>query len=599
MRPVARELPCGEVVRSLTLAVLCAARHRTATVREWPPTRPRTLKLRLKQHYSKRIFLVILAAGLSTCLWIGAGFVGEEARLLLVYAAGALCPLVLALLWGTAWLRNGCPTAAGQESAPSVEAGRQALRDSLTGLANRASFEDHLERAIARSRRSRHPVGVLCIDLDHFKRVNDTHGHAVGDKLLEQVARRLEDCLRATDIVARWGGDEFLVGLPELADRQDAVRIAEKLGNALRNPFEIDGYSIAASGTIGVSLYPDDAQDLALLCENADRAMYRAKAEGRGRVTCYAPELGEMARERRDLEQHLRKALDKGELVLFYQPQFDLKTRKLAGLEALLRWRHPKHGVLRPDRFLSVAEDSGLIVPIGDWTLEAACRQVRGIQNLGCSPIRIAVNVSRPQFFRPGFEETVRRAVREAGIAPASLALELTEGLVMQDFNRSRQEIEKLRRFGVHVSIDDFGAGGASLSLLQRLPIDSLKIHRGFIQELGPSRRSMQLVDSIIHLAHGLGVAAVAEGVETIPQLKALRSLGCDLAQGYLFGMPLPAGDIWRWMSHDRVLCAVRPRSVMPPARNPMWLAQTAIHPLPTDVHPTKRTLATSLSVAR
>jgi len=604
MRPVAGELPCGEGVRSLTLAVPCAARHGTATVREWPPSLlvlavRRRSRLRLKHCYSRRIFLLILAAGLSTCLWIGAGFVGEEARLLLAYAAGALCSLVVALLWGTAWLRGSCPDAAGQGSSPSVEAGGQALRDPLTGLANRAGFEDHLKRAIARVRRDPHPLGVLCIDLDHFKRVNDTLGHAVGDKLLQQVARRLEGCLRETDIVARWGGDEFLVGLPELADRRDAVRIAEKLADALRSAFEVDGHGIVVSGTIGVSLYPDDGQDHALLCENADRAMYRAKAEGRGRVACYAPELGEIARERLELEQHLRTALDKGELVLFYQPQFDLKTRKLAGLEALLRWRHPEYGVLRPDRFLSMAEDSGLIVPIGVWTLEAVCRQVRGIQNLGCKPIEIAVNVSRPQFFRPDFEETVQRAVREAGIEPASLVLELTEGLVMKDLNQSRQKTENLRKFGVHVSIDDFGAGGASLSLLQRLPIDSLKIDRCFIQELGASRRSLELVDSIIRLARGLGVAAVAEGVETIPQLKALRSLGCDLAQGYLFGMPLPAGDIWRWMSHDRVPGAVRPRSLMPPDRNPVGVARDKVQPLASGIPLTKRTLETSLSVDR
>jgi len=546
----------------------------------------------------KRLLPAVLVAGLSTCLWIASGFVGENVRLLLVYTAGALCTLALALLWGTAWLRSSRAGSIGQQTPP-VEAANQALRDPLTGLANQASFEDHLKRAIARARRSRLALGVLCIDLDHFKRVNDTLGHALGDGLLRQVAERIEACLRSTDIVARWGGDEFLVALPELTAREDAFRIAEKLADALRNSFEVGGHNVAVSGTIGISLYPDDGLDYSTLCENADRAMYRAKAEGKGRVACYTPVLGEMARERLELEQHLRTALDKGELVLFYQPQFDLKTRKLAALEALLRWRHPERGVLHPDRFLPMAEDCGLILPIGVWALDVVCRQVRDMRNSGCAPVKIAVNISRHQFFRPDFEEAVRRAVSESGIEPASLVLELTEDLVMRDFNQSRQRIATLRRFGVRVSVDDFGTGGASLRLLQKLPIDSLKIDRSFIQDLGSSARSLQLVDSIIRLARGLGVAAVAEGVESIPQLKALRSLGCDLAQGYLFGMPLPAADIGRWMSRDRVLCPVRPRPPMPPASNPMWVAQNEILPLASQIPLARRMLETSLSLAR
>ena len=539
------------------------------------------------------------SAALSIAFWVGAGFVGENVRLLLVYSAGALCTLALVLLGGEAWLRSS--QAGTNKRQPSMPAGApvHVLRDPLTGLANQASFEDHLERAIARARRSGRALGVLYIDLDHFKRVNDTLGHAVGDGLLRQVAQRFEACLRSTDIVARWGGDEFLVALPELTDRQDAFRIAGKLADALRNPFGVAGHDIAISGTVGISLYPEDGQDHSALCENADRAMYRAKREGRGRVACYTKELGEMARERLEMEQHLRTALDKGELVLFYQPQFDLRTRKLAALEALLRWRHPERGVLRPDRFLPMAEDCGLILPIGVWAMDAVCRQVRDMRDSGCAPVKIAVNVSRPQFFRPDFEEAVKRAVRESGIEPASLVLEMTEDLVMRDFNQSRLRIGRLRKFGVCVSIDDFGTGGASLRLLQKLPIDSLKIDRSFIHDLGASPRSLQLVDSIIRLARGLGVSAVAEGVESIPQLKALRSLGCDQAQGYLFGMPLPAAEIGRWMSRDRVLCAVRARPVMPPAKNAMWVATEEVQPLGSAIPVARGTLGSALTLAR
>ncbi len=537
------------------------------------------------------------AAALSTALWIGAGFAGEDVRLLLVYTAGALCPLALALLCGKAWLLAGRFGAAGQQAQSTAGPAGCALRDPLTGLVNQAGFEDHVGRAIARARRGRLAVGVLCIDLDRFKQVNDTLGHTAGDDLLREVARRIEGCLRSADIVARWGGDEFLVALPDLTDRSGALRIADKLADALRLPFEVGGHSLVVSAAIGVSLYPDDGQNCPALCENADRAMYRAKAEGRSGIACYTQELGDMARERLELEQHLRSALDKGQMVLFYQPQFDLKTRKLAALEALLRWKHPERGMLRPDRFLPMAEDSGLILPIGLWALGAVCRQVRQMRESGCPPVKIAVNVSRPQFFRADFEEAVKNAVRESGIEPSSLVLELAEGMVMKDFGLSRQKIEKLRKFGVRISIDDFGAGGASLRLLQKLPIDSLKIDRSFIHDLGASFRSLQLVDSIIRLARGLGVAAIAGGVESIPQLMALRSLGCDQAQGYLFGMPLPAAEIGRWMTRERMLCPVRPRPVMPSARASTGGAHSDVSPLPGAAPPAQGTLETSLSV--
>ena len=456
----------------------------------------------------------------------------------------------------------------------------KAHHDSLTGLPNRAAFEEHLKRAIAGARRSKHPLGILSIDLDRFKLVNDNLGHDAGDRVLCEVSRRLEGCLRETDIVARWGGDEFLVGLPELRDRQDALIVAGKLTEALRPPIEIDGHTFVTSATIGVSLYPDDGQDLVSLMRNADRAMYRAKSAGRNGFQPYTAGLGEEARRRLELENQLGGALERRELLLHYQPQFELRTGHLAGLEALLRWQHPSLGLLQPAEFIPIAEDSGLIVPIGAWVLQEACRQIRRLDEGGCGPVRVSANVSGLQFARPEFVELVAQAMREAGIEPNLLELELTESLVMQDFGQASSRIAELRDLGVQVTIDDFGTGYSSLSYLQRLPIDNLKIDKSFIQDLGDSKIGSQLFQSIVGLAQKLHILATAEGVESIAQLSVSESAGCDRVQGYLFGMPLPADQIHSLVSQSPRIITPHYLAVMPPPKIASWRAHPPARPL-------------------
>jgi EAL domain-containing protein (putative c-di-GMP-specific phosphodiesterase class I) len=352
------------------------------------------------------------------------------------------------------------------------------------------------------------------------------------------------------------------------------------LTEALRLPHQIGVTQVLATAAIGVSLFPEDGEDIDTLRANADRAMYSAKSAGGNRFESFSAELAERARERLELQRNLGEALHKGELVLFYQPQFDLKTNRITALEALLRWRHPQRGLLRPDQFLQMAEDSGLILPIDAWALETACREIRRFSDAGCGGIRIAVNVSGRQFVCPGFEDQVRRAVEECGIKPGLLELELTEDLIMEDFGRSHQKIENLRRLGVRVSIDDFGAGKCSLSIIRRLTLDQWKIDRSFIQDLGGGQKDTQLVESIIRLARGMGVSAVAEGVESIPQLRALRAAGCEQAQGFLLGMPRPAAEIARLILHLPPLGALRARPIMPAAQNPMWLDTESPEPV-------------------
>ncbi|HSW49351.1 MAG TPA: EAL domain-containing protein [Bryobacteraceae bacterium] len=456
----------------------------------------------------------------------------------------------------------------------------RAHHDPLTGLSNRTVFEEHLKRAIAGARRSGRPLGILSIDLDRFKVVNDSLGHAAGDKVLCEVARRLEGCVRGNDIVARWGGDEFLVGLSDLRDRQDALMVAAKLSEALRPPVEVDGHSVSISATVGVSLYPDDGEDLDSLMRNADRAMYSAKSAGRNGFQCYTPELGEATGYRVDLESDLGRALERQELLLHYQPQFDLKTGDLAGLEALLRWQHPSLGLVSPAEFIPIAEDSGLIVPIGAWVLQEACRQVRQLDAAGCGPVRVSANVSSLQFARPEFVGLVAEALRETGIQPNLLELELTESLLMQNFARSSSRIAELRKLGVQVTIDDFGTGYSSLSYLQRLPIDNLKIDRTFIQELGDSKTGLMLVQSIVGLAQSLNMVATAEGVESIAQLAESEAAGCDRVQGYLFGMPLPADRLPGLISQSPRIMRSRFLAMMPQASSPRWRARPRLRPV-------------------
>jgi diguanylate cyclase (GGDEF)-like protein/PAS domain S-box-containing protein len=423
----------------------------------------------------------------------------------------------------------------------------QALHDTLTGLPNRSLLEQRLDRTLAEARRHNWQLAVLFIDLDRFKQINDTLGHALGDQVLQQVARRLEGCLRKSDCLARMGGDEFTVLLTELADSRDALRVAEKLLAAFEEPFAVEGRDLFLSCSIGISLYPRDGKDAVTLQRKADTAMYRAKNHGKNSCEFYAAEFGAAALERLEIENALRRALDNQELRLYYQPQVDAGG-KLAGFEALLAWNHPKLGLTSPAQFIPVAEESGMIVPIGSWVLTEACRQSALWQHSGCPRVRVAVNVSATQFSRTDFTETVAEALSASSLDPSLLELELTEGVVVRNLEESIRQMARLRALGVGISIDDFGTGYSSLSYLRRLPIDALKIDRSFLQEIDREPATIPLVKAIVALAHNLHLTVVAEGVESRGQLDALRDVGCDLFQGYLLGEPVPAAVAERFI---------------------------------------------------
>lgn len=419
----------------------------------------------------------------------------------------------------------------------------QAQHDALTGLPNRFLFEDRLHQALELAKRHGWHVAVLFIDLDRFKQINDTLGHAIGDALLQQVSRRFEGCLRRTDSLGRMGGDEFQLILSELKDPSDATLVAQKLLDALKAPFKVDAFELFVTASIGISIFPRDGRDSVTLLRNADNAMYRAKNQGKNVFQFFTPDLGAAALEQLELENALRRAMGNGELQLFYQPQFAVGGG-LEALEALLVWNHPKLGVIPPSQFIPVAEESGLIVEIGAWVLQEACSQTVTWREAGYEPVKVAVNVSPVQFARADFVETVAQVLSNSGLDPSFLELELTESVVMRDFEESSRQMARLRALGASISIDDFGTGYSSLSYLRRLPIDTIKIDRSFVKELEVDSNTMPLVQAIVSLAHDLQLAVVAEGVESESQMEALRRVGCDKVQGYLLSEPLPAARV-------------------------------------------------------
>jgi diguanylate cyclase (GGDEF)-like protein/PAS domain S-box-containing protein len=420
----------------------------------------------------------------------------------------------------------------------------QAQHDALTGLPNRILFQDRLGQALAQAQRNEQKVAVIYMDLDRFKHINDTLGHAPGDALLRQVAARLAGCVSGSDTLARLGGDEFTVVLTELEDARDAIRAAQAIVEAMRQPFTLEGRELYITMSLGVSLYPDDGADAATLMVNADVAMYRAKEVGRDTYQWFDAAIDALARERMELESQLRHALQAGQLSLEYQPQCG-GDGGIFAFEALMRWRHPQLGAVSPTRFIPIAEDSGLIVAMGEWALREACRQAAGWRRAGHPELRISVNVSALQFNRPDWVETVRSALLESGLAPEALELEITESLLLDDVRESATNLFKLRELGVGVAIDDFGTGYSSLSYLHKLPITKLKVDQSFVREIGlgsnPGWEDAPIVRTIITLAHSLGMSVVAEGVETEAQRQLLLRLGCEGLQGFLLHPPLDA----------------------------------------------------------
>ena len=418
-----------------------------------------------------------------------------------------------------------------------------AQHDVLTGLPNRSLLQDRLGQAVAYSQRSLHPVWVMLIDLDRFKFVNDSMGHKAGDVLLMTVAARLRSALRDTDTVARLSGDEFVVILTEHADEHLSADIVQRLMDSVAQPVMLGSKEFFVTCSIGVAVYPTDGAAADSLIEHADIAMYRAKKLGRNNFQFYTPAMNEEAMERVRIEGALRNALERNEFVLHYQPQVDLGNGQIVGMEALIRWRHPELGMVAPNRFISVAEETGLIVPIGAWVMRTACAQNKAWQDAGLGRLRVAVNLSARQFSAPNLVADMRAVLEHTALPPDCLEIELTESLFLSDVALAVELLDSMKGLGVKLSIDDFGTGYSSLSYLSRFPIDVLKIDRSFVSDITRDANDAAIVDSIIALAHNLKLAVIAEGVETAEQLAYLREHGCDEMQGYFFSRPLPADE--------------------------------------------------------
>jgi diguanylate cyclase (GGDEF)-like protein len=426
-----------------------------------------------------------------------------------------------------------------EQRRSQVQIAHLAHHDPLTGLANRLLLRGRLDEAVARARRGQ-ACAVLCLDLDHFKDVNDTLGHAFGDLLLQAVSERIRAAVREIDTIARLGGDEFAIVQTGVQDPCDAGMLAQRLVETLGLPFDLDGHHVVAGVSIGIAVAPDDGLEADQLMRNADLALYRAKSAGRGTFRFFEPEMNGHAQLRRLLQLDIRRALQAHEFALFYQPQVDLATRWVTGFEALLRWQHPERGLIMPEHFIPLAEDTGLILPLGEWALAQACRQAVTWP----SDKKIAVNLSPVQFTGGRLVETVTAALQTSGLDAARLELEVTETLLLRETEATLATLRRLRALGVAIALDDFGTGYSSLGYLQRYPFDRVKIDRSFIRSLGQARESDAIVRSAIDLCAALDIATTAEGVETDGQSRILIENGCDEAQGYLFGRPMAGEEL-------------------------------------------------------
>ena len=429
---------------------------------------------------------------------------------------------------------------------------RLATRDPLTGLANRRLALDFLAQGVTEAHRNGATLALLFLDLDHFKTINDSLGHDVGDALIQEVGARIVGQVRASDVVARIAGDEFVVVLRAIQHAEDAGVIAAKISAALAKPFEIRGHALTTSASIGIGVYPADGEDATALMKSADTAMYHAKAMGRGNHQFFAPDMNLTAQRRLQVEQGLRRALDQGEFTLVYQPQANVAGHgEIAGAEALIRWQHPSLGMILPAQFIPIAEETGLIKPIGAWVLDTACRQMRAWLDHGQIAGRIALNLSAPQFHKDLIPQ-VKRALESCGLDPARLELEVTETMIAKDIGETRVVLEELSALGVRSAIDDFGTGYSSLSVLSGLPVHTLKIDQSFVRRLPHDADSAAIVKTIVALAKTLRLETVAEGVETTEQLAVLRELQCDRYQGYLLSPPLEPGAMEAWFTSAR-----------------------------------------------
>jgi len=424
-----------------------------------------------------------------------------------------------------------------------------AQHDALTRLPNRILGSELVEQAIASSVRHQQLVALLFVDLDNFKDVNDSVGHSAGDEFLKQVAVRLREAVRHADIVCRQGGDEFLIGVTDISDTQGIAQVANQVLQRMQAPFHLRGLEILATCSIGIAVHPKDGATFEELLRHADLAMYQAKESGRNAYRFFDEEINTSIRENLHLISSLRQALAQNELVLHYQPVFDLHTNRLVGAEALVRWQNPKFGLVSPGLFIPAAEKSGLIVDIGQWVLQEACRQMQAWRQAGAPALMVAVNLSAVQFRRGNVEAVIERALQQSGLDPTQLELEMTESTLIQDTEKFMQTLHRIKSMGIRLSIDDFGTGYSNLSYLQRFAVDKLKIDQSFVRHLLNGEKDVAMVSAIIHLAKSLNLTVTAEGVENEDTRAALEHMGCDQAQGYWFAKPMPAAQfeaLWR-----------------------------------------------------
>ena len=423
-----------------------------------------------------------------------------------------------------------------------------AHHDALTGLPNRILLNDRITRELAHARRQQTSAALLFLDLDRFKIINDSLGHAVGDQMLRVISRRLSNCVREEDTVARLGGDEFMVLLPRISGSADAGRIAKKIIGCLVDPISCNGHELHITTSIGISIFPYDGTDAETLIKHADISMYRAKELGRNKAVYYTAEMNAGSRKQLAMETSLRRAVEKRQLKLFYQPKIDINKNIIVGVEALLRWEHPTMGFISPLDFIPVAEDSGLIVPIGEWVLKTAFTQMQQWHNAGFTGLTVAVNLSSAQLSRPGFEDVVNEVLSESGLEAGMAELEITENVVMENIDSAITVLERLKYMGISIAMDDFGTGYSSLSYLRRLPIDTVKIDKSFVREIPDSTEDVTIAQAIIAMARSMKLSLVVEGVENVRQLNFFRQQGVSIVQGYLFSKPVAASEILKML---------------------------------------------------
>lgn len=512
------------------------------------------------------IIATLVAIGLPLSYWV----IAYQFEAAAVQNTGVAALIALALASGVYFslkvlLLRALERALAERSGTERNLAYLANFDSLTGLPNRNLFHDRLRQTTFRATRNKRLVALLYLDLDQFKMVNDSLGHVVGDTVLKQVAQRVQEGVRKTDTVSRpeleevgpaehanvtisrLGGDEFSVILEDVDSVEHTAIVAQRILDAIARPFGVEDHEIFITASMGITIYPNDGTELDSLISGADAAMYQAKGQGRNNFQFFTPDMGARAKQRLDFEAALRRALDREEFSLCYQPKFDLGIGQVTGLEVLLHWSHPEFGTTA--KFIPILEDTGLIIPVGEWVLRSACTQVKKWQAKGLPALRVSVNISARQFMQPKLVASIAQILADTGLEPGLLEVEMTESLLMVHTEASVAVLSALKALGIHISVDDFGTGYSSLSYLKRFPVDVLKIDQSFVRDITTDPDDAAIVRAIIALAHSLRLGTIAEGVETEAQLEYLRTQGCDEIQGYLLSRPLPADAFETWVA--------------------------------------------------